>query len=176
MLSEWQRGDAQVKCELWGIVSALNADKNYLIGTKVIIETDCLPFLDMVSGCATPDQVMFRWIAYINSLNPEIWHILGKDNTMDDMLSRAWFEEEDDIVLEDEDVSVDFFESTQMMANKRSTPDLNEFNEDEYENEWLLIGRFLSTMVLMATVVTWTKEEASQIRKKMYTSSSYETG
>ena len=55
----------------------------------MIIETDCMPILGMVFGCATPDLEMLRWIAYIKSLDPEIWHISGKDNAMADMLSRA---------------------------------------------------------------------------------------
>ena len=33
VLSEQQRGHAQVKCELWGIVSVVKVDKDYLIGT-----------------------------------------------------------------------------------------------------------------------------------------------
>ena len=49
----------------------MRADKDYLIGTEVIIETDCLPILGMVSGCATPDLAMLRWIAYIKSLDPK---------------------------------------------------------------------------------------------------------
>ena len=46
----------------------MKADKDYLIRTEVIIETDYLPILGMVSGCATSDLVMLRWIAYIKSL------------------------------------------------------------------------------------------------------------
>ena len=72
VLTERQRGYAQVKRELWGIVSAVKADKHYLIGTEVIMDTDSLPILGMVSGCATPDLAMLRWIAYIKSMNPEI--------------------------------------------------------------------------------------------------------
>ena len=104
VLSERQRGYAQVKRELWGIVSAVKADKDYLIGTEVIIETDCLPILGMVSGCATPDLAMLRWIAYIKSLDPEIRHISGKDNAMADMLLRARFDDEGGKVSEDEEV------------------------------------------------------------------------
>ena len=76
----------------------MRADKDYLIGTEVIIETDCLPILGMVSGCATPDLTMLRWIAYIKSLNLEIRHISEKDNAMADMLSRARFENEGSMV------------------------------------------------------------------------------
>ena len=72
VLSERQRGYAQVKRELWEIVSAVKADKDYLIGTEVIIETHCLPILGMVSGCVTSDLAMLWWIAYIKSMNPEI--------------------------------------------------------------------------------------------------------
>jgi hypothetical protein len=93
VLSERQRGYAQVKRELWGIASAVKADRDDLIGTEVVIETDCLPILGMVSGCATPDLAMLRWIAYIKSLNPEIRHISGKYNATDDMLSRARYDD-----------------------------------------------------------------------------------
>ena len=44
---------------------AVKADKDHLIGTKVIIGMDWLPILGMVSGCATPDLEMLRWITYI---------------------------------------------------------------------------------------------------------------
>ena len=60
--------------------------------------------LGMISGCATPDLAMLRWIAYIKSLNLEIRHIGGKENAMVDMLSRARFKNESDMVSEDEDV------------------------------------------------------------------------
>ena len=115
----------------------MKADKDYLIGTKVIIETDCLPILGMVSGCATPDLAMLRWIAYIKSLDPEIRHISGKDNAMADMLSRERFDEEGGMVSEDEEVGVDFFEATYVATGREGTPTLNDFDESKYEGEWL---------------------------------------
>ena len=123
----------------------VKADKDYLIGTEVIIKTDCLLILGMVSGCTMPDLVMLRWIVYIKSLNPEIQHISGKDNAMADMLSRAWYNEEEGMVLEDEEVDEDFFESAQFSANERSSLTLHTFNEGDYDKEWLQIGRFFST-------------------------------
>ena len=131
VLSERQRGYAQVKHELWGIILVVKANKDYLIGTEVIIETDCLPILGMVFGCRTPDLVMVKWIEYIKSLNPEIRHISGKDKNMADMLSRVHFEGRDDMVSEDDEVGVDFFESARLIANKPSTPALHRFNEDD---------------------------------------------
>ena len=53
VLSEWQRGYTQVKRELWSIVSAVKTDKDYLIGSEVVIETDCLPILGMIRMCNT---------------------------------------------------------------------------------------------------------------------------
>ena len=100
----------------------------------MIIETDCLPILSTVSGCATPDLAMLRWIAYIKSLNPEIRHISGKDNGVPDMLSRARFDDEGGMVSED--VGVDFFEIAHV-ARKGSTPTLNKFDESKYDGEWL---------------------------------------
>ena len=119
----------------------------------------------MVSGCTTPDLGMLKWIAYIKFLNPEIWHISGKDNAMVDMFSRARFVDEDNMVTEDEELGVDFFESAQVMAKGRGAPALNEFNENEYEEEWLRIGRFLRTLT---PDVVWTNDETNRIRKKAY--------
>ena len=47
-------------------------DKDYLIETEVIIETDNHPIFGMISRCTTPDMAMVRWIVYIKSLNSEI--------------------------------------------------------------------------------------------------------
>ena len=55
---------------------------------------------------------MLRWITYIKSLNLEIRHIAGKNNAMADMLSRARFEDESDMVSEDEDFALDFFKTS----------------------------------------------------------------
>jgi hypothetical protein len=110
VLNGRQRGYAQVKRELWGIVSAIKADRDYLIRAEVIIETDCLPLLGMMRCCVIPDVAMLRWIAFIKSLNPEVRHISGKDNGVADMLSRARFK--DDITESDnEEVPEDYFAS-----------------------------------------------------------------
>jgi hypothetical protein len=130
-----------------------------------VIKTDCQPILGMVSGCATPDLAMLRWIAYIKSLNPEIRHISGKDNAMADMLSRARFDDESGMVSENKDVGEDFFKAAHLATERGGTPALNEFDESEYDGEWLRIERFLKTMT---PTPEWTKEEAGRIRKKAY--------
>ena len=60
------------KARTLGIISAVKADKDFLFGTEIVIETNCLPILGMISGCVTPDLEMLRWIAYIKSLNLEV--------------------------------------------------------------------------------------------------------
>ena len=45
-----QRSYAQIKREVWGIISAITADRDYLIGAEVVIETNYLPILGMISG------------------------------------------------------------------------------------------------------------------------------
>ena len=69
------------------------------------------------------------------------------------------------MVSETEDVALDFFKTTRLSAEDKGMTTLHTFNENEYEGEWLLIGRFLRTMMPDAS---WTKEEAPQIRKKAY--------
>ena len=83
---------------------------------------------------------------------------------MADMSSRARFEDESDMILEDEDVALDFFKTAQLSVDDKDIT-LHTFNENEYEGEWLLIGRFLRTLMPDAS---WTKEEALWIRKKAY--------
>ena len=66
-------------------MSAIKSDRDYLIGARVMIEMDCLPILEMMQCCTIPDVAMLTWwIAYVNSLNPEVRHISGKDNVVAD--------------------------------------------------------------------------------------------
>ena len=84
---------------------------------------------------------------------------------MADMLSRVRFEDEDGMVSENEEVGADFFKSARMRIKGQSAPLVNEFDEDGYDGECLLIGRFLKTMT---TDTSMTKGEAGQLRKKAY--------
>ena len=108
VLNERQCGYAQVKRELWGIVSVIKSDRDYLIGAEVVIETVFLLILGIMRCCTIPDVAMLRWTAYVKSLNLDIGHIFGKDNAVADMLSRARFG--DDITDSDnEEVSEDYY-------------------------------------------------------------------
>ena len=67
-----QRKYAEVKRELWGIVTLVKTDRDYLIGAEVIIETNCLPVLGIIANCDIPDRAMLRWSIYRGSINPEV--------------------------------------------------------------------------------------------------------
>ena len=49
-LSERQRMYAQVRRELWRIVTIAELDQDYFMWAEVVIETDCLPILRMIYG------------------------------------------------------------------------------------------------------------------------------
>lgn len=87
----------------------MKAKKEYLIWTPVVVETNCLLLLGMIVNCTTPDIAMLRWIAYIKSLNPEFKHIVGKNNPVADMLLRARYDKEEEMIDEDEDMEEDFY-------------------------------------------------------------------
>ena len=87
-----------MKRELWGALTTLKAERNYLIGANVVLETNCLPLLGMIANCSSPNIAMLRWIAYIKSLNPVLIHIAGKENSMADMLSKAKYYYEDEMM------------------------------------------------------------------------------
>ena len=62
----------------------------------------------MITSCSTPDIAILRWIAYIKSLNPEFKHIAGKDNIVADMLSRARYEDDSQMIDESDDEGTRF--------------------------------------------------------------------
>jgi hypothetical protein len=80
---------AEVKRELWGIVSAITSGRGYLIEAELVINTDCLPILGMIFGCNTPNVSIVRYIAYIKAVSRESRHVARKHNLVLDMLSRA---------------------------------------------------------------------------------------
>ncbi|KAL3691330.1 hypothetical protein R1sor_004981 [Riccia sorocarpa] len=160
VLSNRQREYPQVKRELWGVVTAMKAERNYLMGAAVVVETDCLPLLGMITNCSTPDMTMLNWVAYIKSLNPEFKHIAGKENAVADMLSRARYDGEEEMVEESEDIGEDFYSVTEVGVNS-----VVGFREDLYEGEWLNIGRYLATLRKQEG---WTDEEYRKVRKKAY--------
>ncbi|GGV53427.1 hypothetical protein GCM10010495_82240 [Kitasatospora herbaricolor] len=60
ILSIRQRTYSQIKKKLWGIVSTIKTEKNYLIRTVVVIKTDCSPLLGIIINCSTPDIAILK--------------------------------------------------------------------------------------------------------------------
>ena len=128
----------------------VKADKDYLIGTNVVIETICLQILGMTSKWAMSDLAMLRWIACLELMTLVVHHILGKNNSMMDMLSKTRYEDEDHMVSEDEGVILNFFKKSWTSTAQWSVKVLNNFNKSEYEGEWLYICNFLTSMTTKA--------------------------
>ena len=167
ILNERQRKYAQVKRELWGLLTALKTDRDYLIGTDVVVETDCLPLIGMITGCTTPDIAMLRWIAYIKTINPELRHIKGKENPVADMLSRARFVNEDMMQNEDEDCATTSYQMVDQVPLEIHNEFMisTMFKEEEYEGEWLEIGQFLKTHT---TDPSWSRKQFNEFRRKAF--------
>ena len=87
----------------------------------------------------------------------QVQHILGKDNVVENMLSRAWFG--DDIVeLDNEEVLEDNITSNYACR----VHVIREFWEEEYEGQNLLIGKMLQEIGESSN----NKEKRVEIRKK----------
>jgi hypothetical protein len=144
ILTDRQRRYPQVKRELLGALTAIKADRNYLIGANVVLETDCLPLLGMIANCSTPDIAMLRWIAYIRSVNPVLMHISGKKNYVTDMLSRARYscEEEMETIEVGEDDEDEEYGYVHATNGANSNGDDQLFREDllcrQIERHWHL--------------------------------------
>ncbi|KAL3686531.1 hypothetical protein R1sor_009105 [Riccia sorocarpa] len=138
ILTNTQRDYSHVKRELWGARTALRTDRNLLIGAYVVLETDCLPLLGMIANCNTPDITMLSWIAFIRSLNPELRHIAGKKNVMADMLSRARYKDEEQMLR----VAEEDEEHTEVWCQARGVfvSDVLPFREDWYSGKLREIG------------------------------------
>ncbi|KAL3675475.1 hypothetical protein R1sor_025423 [Riccia sorocarpa] len=163
ILTQTQRDYPQVKRELWGVLTALKVDKDFLIGAYVVLETDCLPLLGMIANCNTPDITMLRWIAYIRSMNPELRHIAGKKNVVADMLSRARYADEEEMLTtaEDEELRDTWCQAGEHDVDIGVLP----FREELYSGRLRDIGLYLSTLERRES---WSDADFKEIRKKAY--------
>ena len=102
----------------------------------------------------------------VDSLSSEFKHIAGKNNTVADMLSRARYEDESQMIDESDDVGTKFYSISHVKGNYvcMSHP-LELFLEDHYEGDWLLIGSYLSTLTKQDG---WSEQEFKRIRRKAY--------
>lgn len=165
ILTERQRAYPQVKRELWGALTALKADRNYLIGAEVVLETDCLPLLGMIANCSSPDIAMLRWIAYIKSLNPVLVHIEGKKNSVADMLSRARYFKEEEMMAYGDDEELLHGGYVMSIDGESSSTRALPFKNELYEGKLRDIGLYLSTMERQRS---WMDKTFKDIRHQSY--------
>ncbi|KAL3694970.1 hypothetical protein R1sor_008621 [Riccia sorocarpa] len=159
ILTGRQRDFPQVKRELWGVYTALRTDRNFLIGAAVMLEIDCLPLLGMIANCSTPDITMLRWIAYVRNFNPQLKHIAGKKNVVADMLSRARYEGEEEMVLTAKE------EERREAWCQVSVSEVLPFREYLYNGRLCDIGFYLSSLEKRED---WSDAEFKKIRQKAY--------
>ena len=117
--TERERGTKNISINNMAIVTTMNNQQQPLLKVTrslyIVTHLGQLPFMLFTQMARTwaikEDSVNTsiihwysrRWISYIQSLNPEIRHISGKNNAMDELWWRARFEDESDMVSEDED-------------------------------------------------------------------------
>ena len=113
----------------------------------MVLETDCLPLLGIIANCSIPDIAMLRWIAYIKSLKFVLVYIIGKKNSMADMLSRARYVHEEMETHEVDESTEDGDYGYVLATGGTSTNDeALPFEENQYEGRLRDIGIYLSTL------------------------------
>jgi hypothetical protein len=88
-----------------------------------------------------------RWIAYIKLLNHEFKHIIKKDNCIANMLSRASYDNEEDMINDKENIEINYF--TNSMSKKERLPFeilLQLFCKELYDGERLHIRKYLKIL------------------------------
>jgi hypothetical protein len=165
ILTERQRAYPQVKRELWGALTALKAYRNYLIGAEVVLEIDCLPLLGMIANCSSPDIAMLRWIAYIKSLNLILIHIEGKNNSVADMLSRARYFKEEEMMAHEGEEKLSHGGYVMRIDGEDLSIGILPFMTKLYEGKLRDIGLYLSTMKRQAG---WMDKTLKNIRHQSY--------
>lgn len=82
------------------------------------------------------------------------------------MLSRARYEDEEDMVIEGDDVGTNFYTTSYVQRDHFCyASSLESFFEDMYDGEWLQIGHYLSTLTKQEG---WSDQEFKRIRRKAY--------
>lgn len=82
------------------------------------METDCLPLLEIIISCYTPNLTMLMQIAYIMLMYLEFKHIGKNDNVVADMLLQARYNDEGAMVDGEEDVGNNFYSMTLTRRNE----------------------------------------------------------
>ena len=168
--NKFQKNYAQIKKELASITINLKDFAIYLIGERFIYETDCLPLIGMINNPDCIDPIITRWIMFIKVFDPIFVHVPGKKNIVADNLSRLNVENMDKFDVEGLENLVDTVLQVKVQksgfleqAPVESLPNQDIFREEQYDGEYLEIGRYLYSV---GNSERYKKEEYKGLRKK----------
>ena len=116
-----------------------------------MLKTDCLPLLGMIFNCNLLDIAMLQ--ADIKSLNLVLKHITSKMNPVVDMLSRARYFDEKEMMAHGK--SEDFTDGGYVLATNTENvvDEVLPFKDELYRRRLRNIGLYLST--LKSSYQTW---------------------
>jgi hypothetical protein len=145
--SDRQRKYSQVKRELLVIMEMIKSLRDYIYGSEFIVETDCLPAIQMIKKLDLIDPTLTRWVTFISLFAPILVHIPGKKMVLSDMMSRLEYSElfGEEIVAEEE-----FDLMLRSMHDLESEEE--EFQFEKYSEEFQQIGKFLISGVIPMSV------------------------
>ena len=155
--SDAERKYDALKLECRGLLKSLKKLRFWLFGRYFTVLTDSQTLVWLLNQPPNdlPNAMMTRWLAYIRLFDFDTKHVQGTKNGAADALSRRGYCQEDG-ELSDDDAVDDFFEAK--MYSVMVEPATEHFaetnveilrvhlNEEEYEGDDLMLGRYLSTM------------------------------
>lgn len=154
-----QRNYGQTKRELLSVKTALMEEQQSILGVRIIVETDCKALLGMVENCTTLDLSCQRWLGVIKQFDIEFKHIAGADNKVADFLSRATFSDEPESSC---NINTTTIHHRGANANDVNFQNNILFRSDEYEDEFKMIGLYLSRIMNQQS----TKEASRRVRRQ----------
>lgn len=168
---EVQQRYSQPKLELYGVFIAMKAARPWIHGCRFILEHDCISLKQMINSPSYPSATEGRWVWYILSNDFEMKHVPGNKHLAADAMSRRPRQIDDS--TDDENNGEEFLDlrcggvsifsthtseeaeadSVDEESNDSPPPDDPIIPDDSvifrrelYSDDWLAMGRFLSSL------------------------------
>jgi Integrase zinc binding domain/RNase H-like domain found in reverse transcriptase len=163
-----------LKLECRGLLKSLKKLRFWLFGRYFTVLTDSQTLVWLLNQPPNdlPNAMMTRWLAYIRLFDFDTKHVQGNKNGAADALSRRGYCEEDGDLSDDDEAVDNFFEAKLYSVMVEPVKEFFEtdveilrihLNEEEYEGNDLMLGKFLSTLQRPDGL---TDLEYQQLRKK----------
>lgn len=163
-----ERRYAQVKGEVLAAVKGLKAVRHYVYGREFILRMDASGAIGLINSAPVVDPTLSRWVGFIKLFTFTIEKIKGEDNVVADAISRRpdYVHGE---VPEAESSDLSSFSILRVSRAHRPLEEEEEhmppFLEEEYEGEWVILGRFLRGMPMSEQGLS--EEEMRALRKRV---------